>query len=258
MKVGDIDLAVREKGRGQVFLWGHGLLSSMAQEDEIGAFDWTPVADTMRLVRYDARGHGDSGSTDDPKASEWPALATDMLGLADGLGAEQLVLGGASMGCATALYAALAAPDRVDKLVLVIPPTAWSTRTAQRRMYRVGATVVATAGLGAFATVLRSQPAPRRLARAREVSLRHLAQADRRGVVASLRGAGRSDLPARSRLETLQIPALILAWHDDPVHPVSTATTLAATLPVATLHEARTDHDVERWPELVHGFLAEG
>ena len=75
VKVGDVELAVREEGRGPTFLWGHGLLSSMAQEDEIGAFDWSATTQSMRLVRYDARGHGESETSDDPEALRWQALA---------------------------------------------------------------------------------------------------------------------------------------------------------------------------------------
>lgn len=258
MNVGDVQLAVREKGRGPVFLWGHGLLSSMAQEDEIGWFDWTTTAEAMRLVRFDARCHGDSEVTRDPVAMRWPALASDMLGVADGVEADRLVLGGASMGCATALYAALAAPHRVDKLVLVIPPTAWSSRAPQRRLYRAAATMVATAGVGTYATFLATQPAPPLLAAAREVSLRHLARADRRAVVSALRGASGSDLPSTARLSTLRSPALVLAWHGDPSHPTSTAQALVAALPSATLQEARTARDVESWPELVRRFLVDG
>lgn len=257
MRVGDVDLEVQETGRGEVFVWGHGLLSSMAQEDEIGSFDWSSTAGSVRLVRYDARSHGRSGATYEANALRWPALAVDMLGVADAVGADRLILGGASMGCATSLYAALQAPERVDKLVLVIPPTAWSTRTAQRRLYRAGAAMVATAGLGAFVAFVRTQPVPQRLAAAKEVSLRHLAKADRRAVVAAMRGASRSDLPSPSSLASLRIPALILAWYDDPTHPVSSAERLAATLPLATLHEARTAADVEGWPALVESFVTE-
>ena len=230
-------------------------MSSMAQEDEIGAFDWSATTQSMRLVRYDARGHGESETSDDPEALRWQALAVDMLGVADGVGADRLALGGASMGCATALYAALEAPERVEKLVLVIPPTAWSTRRTQRRLYRAGAMMVATVGVGAFVAFIRTQPVPRRLHKTREVFLNHLAKADRRSVVAAMRGASRSDLPPRRRLEELRSPALILAWNDDPSHPVSTAQRLADSLPAATLHEATTAEDVERWPDLVHEFL---
>ena len=56
--------------------------------------------------------------------------------------------------------------------------------------------MVATVGVGAFVAFIRTQPVPRRLSKTREVFLRHLAQADRRSVVAAMRGASRSDLPS--------------------------------------------------------------
>ncbi len=49
---------------------------------------------------------------------------------AKGKGAQKFVAGGSSMGCATSIYAALLAPERMKALVLVIPPTAWETRAA--------------------------------------------------------------------------------------------------------------------------------
>jgi pimeloyl-ACP methyl ester carboxylesterase len=269
LKVRGVDLAVREKGRGPTFLWGHGLLSSMAQEDEVGLFDWSSTADVARLVRYDARGHGDSEASDDARDYTWPSLAQDMLGVADALAAgtaegreaEGLVVGGASMGCATAIHAALAAPERVTAMVLVIPPTAWRTRAAQRRLYRAGATMAATVGLGPFVALMRLQPLPRlfkgEMARMREVALRHLATADRHVVAKVLRGASQSDLPSPERLGRIRVPALILAWEGDPTHPVSTARKLARVLPQSRLHVAATHDEVADWPPLVHDFLAD-
>ena len=35
------------------------------------------------------------------------------------------------MGCATTIYTAMQAPERMKSLVLVIPPTSWETRAAQ-------------------------------------------------------------------------------------------------------------------------------
>ena len=66
VKVRDIELATRASGGGPgpgtgpgpLFLWGHGLLGSMAQEDSVPLFDWSPVAAHARLVRYDARSPG--------------------------------------------------------------------------------------------------------------------------------------------------------------------------------------------------------
>jgi len=50
-----VDPAVRSSGEGDIFIWGHGLLTSMAQEDDVGVFDRLRMFDHMRCIRYDAR-----------------------------------------------------------------------------------------------------------------------------------------------------------------------------------------------------------
>lgn len=122
------DLAIARIGHGPPFTWSHGLTSSRANEDRRGLFGWTPVTAAGLEVRYDARGHGESDGPEDPSAYRWPQLADDLLALLDELGLERGAAGGASMGCATVLHAAVRAPERFDRLVLGIPPTAWDTR----------------------------------------------------------------------------------------------------------------------------------
>jgi pimeloyl-ACP methyl ester carboxylesterase len=65
------------------------------------------------------------------------------------------------------------------------------------------------------------------------------------------RGAALSDLPAPEAVARIEIPTTILAWVDDPGHPLSTAESLAALLPQATLTVARTPDDVETWPNIL-------
>ena len=66
-----------------------------------------------------------------------------------------------------------------------------------------------------------------------------------------LRGAGLSDLPAPDEVARIDVPTKILAWVNDPGHPLSTAERLATLLPHATLSVARTPGDVEAWPEVL-------
>ena len=151
-------IVVDDPGPGGVpLLWAHGLTSSRAHEDITGLFGWR-ARGGMRVIRYDARGHGDSPGTTDPADYTWPVLAEDLLALMDGLGLARGAVGGASMGCATALYATVAAPDRIDRLVLVIPPTAWETRAAQREVYLAAAQLVEDRGPAAMAEQMRRQP----------------------------------------------------------------------------------------------------
>jgi len=47
------------------------------------------------------------------------------------------------------------------------------------------------------------------------------------------------------------VPTLLLAWIEDPAHPVSSAERLHDLIPGSRLDLARTHADVRRWPGLV-------
>ena len=156
-------LSVDVRGSGPPLVWGHGLTSSRRREDEMGGlFGWSGLADAGRatVVRYDARGHGESGATPAADDYRWSSLALDQWALVDALGLEHPVLGGASMGAATALHAAMVRGEDVAGLVLVIPPTAWATRRAQAELYEAGAALVETSGVSAFVEAAASAPVP--------------------------------------------------------------------------------------------------
>lgn len=254
----EVSLAVRSTGEGQPFIWGHGLMGSMAQEDDVAVFDWAEDGAGIRWVRYDARGHGHSQATYDAGGYQWSELASDVLALADTLGARRVALGGVSMGCATSLHAAVEAPERVSALVLVAPPTAWKTRPRQALFYRVLACMVSWIGIGPLRMLSSIEPPGPRSPTVVEMQralVRHLGEADARALVAALRGAAASDLPPPDALRDLHIPALILAWPNDPVHPVSSAERLVRLLPDAALHVADSMDAIEAWPGLVRAHL---
>lgn len=65
------------------------------------------------------------------RTTPWPALAGELLAVLDEIDAEGPgdCIGG-SMGCATQLHAAVIAPQRFGRVVLVIPPTAFARLTS--------------------------------------------------------------------------------------------------------------------------------
>ena len=244
-----VDLAVSERGEGRPFLWAHGLTSSRRSEDASGLFDWSGVPG--RVIRYDARSHGESPTSTDPDDHRWPTLAGDLLALADDLGLDRFACGGASMGCATTLHAAVRAPDRIERMVLVIPPTAWETRAAQAALYEDLA-ALPPADLKAG---MAARPVPPLFADEPDLA-RRLPDIPDEVLATVLTGARRSDLPPREALRSLTQPTLVLAWDTDPGHPVSTAEALHELLPTSELSVATTLADVRRWPEKVAAFLA--
>ncbi|HEX7165711.1 MAG TPA: alpha/beta hydrolase [Acidimicrobiales bacterium] len=118
IRAGAVELAVLEAGPpdGRPLLLVHGFPA--AKEDfadhmgALGDLGW-------RAVAPDLRGHGESDKPEDPAAYSLAILAADVLALADALGWQRFTLLGHSMGGMVAQLAALAAPDRLDGLVLM-------------------------------------------------------------------------------------------------------------------------------------------
>jgi len=254
VEVGGARLVVRRRGGGPPFVWAHGLTSSMAREDEAGLFDWSRVQAEREVVRYDARGHGRSGAAGGEAAYGWDELAGDMFAVADACGIGRFAAGGASMGAATTLHAAVARPDRIEAMVLVIPPTAWESRPAQRGIYEGSAALVEQAGIGGLMEARAALPPPPIFAGHPEL-LGSPPDVAADVLPTVLRGAAATDLPPLDVLAALDQPTLVLAWEGDPGHPVSTATALAGALVRAELSVAPTLAEVTHWPALVSDFL---
>lgn len=234
--------------------WGHGFASSSTQEARGSLIDFGELARRNRVVRWDARGHGESEGGLDPAEYTWDELGGDLLALASALGVDRFVAGGVSMGAATALHAAVSAPERIRGLVLVLPPTAYETRAEQAHEYRAGADLVEREGAVRYVERASTQPVPEIL-RAFAPGFEFTPAVASERLPAVLRGAGASDLPPRDAVRTVTVPALILAWDTDPGHPLRTAETLAELLPDAELHVARRLRDVTTWTRLVDGFV---
>ncbi|MEM7288046.1 MAG: alpha/beta fold hydrolase [Actinomycetota bacterium] len=255
----DVDLRWDRAGSGPTLVWGHGLTSSRVLEDESALVAWVDVRRRLDVVRYDARGHGESGFSTDLTSYGWADLALDQVALADTVGADRFVSGGASMGAATALHVACAVPARVRGLVLMIPPTAWETREAQVDLYETMASIIESRGVEPLIAAGAQTPQPdpfvddeERRAR-RDAAMRAADPARLAGV---LRGAGQADFPPRDRVAAIDVPTLVLAWTGDPGHPVSTAEELDTLIADTTCHIASTADAVGAWGGIIADFVA--
>lgn len=224
----------------------HGLTSSRERDALLG-LDLGRSLRGHRVLRYDARGHGDSTGTADAADYGWDRLARDLLELLDHVAPGEKVHGvGASMGAATLLHAAVADPNRFATLTLLTPPTAWAARAAQAQRYLDGAALIESDGIAAFEEVGSTAPVPPALADA---------PATRPSVAEALlptvlRGAAATDFPEPAGIGGIRVPTLILAWAQDPTHPLRTARRLADLIPDSTLVVARTAYGVMAWPGL--------
>jgi 3-oxoadipate enol-lactonase len=196
-----------------------------------------------RVVTYDARGHGESDPAPAGEGDGYPQQVDDLERvIAAELGEQaRFVLGGHSMGAQTAVAYALRHPERLSGLVVIGPVYLGEVPVASLAYWDGLAAALENGGVDGFVDYIdREQeidPAWRDsvlgFTRTRMLLHRHpeaLAQALRE--VPRSRPFG--DL---GELERLEIPALVVASHDDadPGHPYAAAAAYARHLPRARL-----------------------
>jgi pimeloyl-ACP methyl ester carboxylesterase len=101
-------------GQGPVILLTHGYAASMRMWDsQIEA-----LGRSHRLIIWDMRGHGESGSPEDPDCYSQEATLEDMEALLHACGAERAVIGGLSLGGYMSLAFHRMRPEKVRALML--------------------------------------------------------------------------------------------------------------------------------------------
>jgi pimeloyl-ACP methyl ester carboxylesterase len=194
------------------------------------------------VVTYDARAHGESDPAPAGQGYGYPELVGDLEAVvAATVGDGRFVLGGHSMGAHTAVAYALRHPQRLAGLV-VIGPVYKGGVSSEALAYWDGLAAALEAGGvdGFLAYIDRNQetdPAWRdtvlRFTRERMLQHRHLD-----ALVDALREVPRAKpFEAMTELESIQVPALVVASHDgaDPGHPRHVAEAYAERLPRARL-----------------------
>ncbi len=110
---GDVSLRYRDEGEGPAIVFIHGWTLDLEMWDPQAA----RLSGSMRVLRHDRRGFGQSTGTPDPGAD-----AGDLVALLDHVQVERAVVVGMSQGARAALAVALRFPQRVTSLVLDGPP----------------------------------------------------------------------------------------------------------------------------------------
>lgn len=206
------------------------------------------------VVAYDARGHGESDPAPVGEGYGYPELVGDLEAVvAATIGEETFVLAGHSMGAHTAVAHALRNRERLAGLVL-IGPTYAGEISARALAYWDGlAAALEDGGVDGFVDYIdrnqETDPAWRDsvLRFTRERMLRHRHPA---ALVEALRQVPRSrPFESLADLESLQLPTLVVASHDDadPGHPRQVAEAYAGRLPRARLTGEREGESPLAW-----------
>jgi pimeloyl-ACP methyl ester carboxylesterase len=100
-------------------VWIHG---GSVEDSSLMVADLEPLCGRVRALFPDTRGHGRSSTFERARDYTYARKAEDLLLWLDTLGVDRPVWGGASMGAALSLWAAIHAPDRVRAVVSISGP----------------------------------------------------------------------------------------------------------------------------------------
>jgi pimeloyl-ACP methyl ester carboxylesterase len=193
-----------------------------------------------RQLTYDARGHGHSDPAAAGEGYTYPELVRDVVAVAEAqVGEAAFVLGGHSMGAHTAVAYALEHPDRVAGLILIGPVYMGFIDAEALPSWDRMADGLERDGVDGFMEAFdRGLDAQWREVVLRFTRQRMMEHLHRDAVARALREVPRSaPFEAMSDLEFLDVPALVVASHDDadPRHPYAAAAAYASALPTARL-----------------------
>ncbi len=253
----DVSLHYERAGSGPPLLVCSGTGSDTRQPP--GPFSW-PGADRFDAVAYDHRGLGQSVDRE-PGVPTMAGFAADGLALVDHLGWERFSVIGISFGGMVAQELALAAGERIERLVLAVtsPGGAGGSSLALDRMYRLTAAERAEQMLTVLDTRAATDP------EVRATMERWLTSDSSAGDGPVPEGLARQ-LEARShhdtwdRLEQLRVPTLVLAGRYDGVARPETVARLAGRIPGARLVTRDGGHtflrgDRAAWEQIVAFLL---
>lgn len=227
-RLGDVEIAYRVDGprRAPVVV----LAASLGTTHELWAGEVRALRGRFRVVSFDARGHGASGTPDGP----WTvaSLGGDLLGLLDALEVGRASICGLSLGAMAAMWVASHAPERVDRLVLAScapelgPAAPWLERAA--RVRQKGASSLFPELAARWFTPSFAPRNAALLARVEEM----VASCSDEGYARCCEAVAAADLSAD--VASIRAPTLLVAGAADPVTPPSRMLSLSLEIPGAT------------------------
>jgi pimeloyl-ACP methyl ester carboxylesterase len=240
-------LRYRLRGAGPLAVFGHGILGSIEQllgeAESIARFE-----ERLHVLLYDARGHGRSTGPLDPAGYSWRSLGEDMAALIEAHADGPAIIGGASMGAATALWVAIERPELVRAAVLVMPPPlghrAMRGPDEHQAVELLSALAVAIENFGLETTVATLSQWPGFAANDAERQARAawLAGQNPETVLHVLKGLVASPFHDPELYRRIEAPLLVLAHERDGLHPARAARLLTENAPNARLVVADNGH----------------
>ena len=222
----DLNAEIEGPRGAPVLVLSHALGLSIGMWDAV-----RPHLSSLRVLRYDHRGHGASPVPPGPYAIS--DLGQDLIRLLDRLGIERVSFCGLSLGGMVGQWLGAHAADRLDRLMLcctapkMLRPADYAARAVLVR--REGMAPIAETVLGRWFTPAFFADAPELVASIREALLATPVE----GYAASCEALAAMDL--RDDLPQIAVPTLVVAGENDQATPPEQSRAMAAAIPHAQL-----------------------
>jgi pimeloyl-ACP methyl ester carboxylesterase len=215
------------------------------------------AAEGLHVVTVDMLGHGRSDRPDDPQLYSMSAFAEQVVALLDHLGAETAVIGGTSLGANVSLEVAVAAPERVQGLLIEMPVL---DNAVEAGLIAFGPMLFAARFLPFTVSMTRavSRAVPRGVVPFWAGIVLDTMNQRPRPMAAAIHGIffGRIAPGARLRRE-ITAPMLVVGHPRDPIHPAADAAMLADEVAGARFVRARSILEWRLAPERLDREAAE-
>ena len=223
----DINYELTGAERAPVVVLSHSLGCSLAMWDG----QMAALTDRWRVLRYDTRGHGQSGVPAEPYSIG--QLADDVVALLDALELETVHFCGLSLGGTIGQTLALQHRKRLASLILCAtashlpPPHLWQERAAMAR--EQGMVAVGDAVMERWFTEGFREQEPARAAAIRQLVV-DTAPDGYANCCLAIR-----NFDVRDAVREIELPTLVIVGADDPATPPSMAQVMAERISGARL-----------------------
>jgi len=242
-----LELVAESFGSGSPIIAAHGLTGNRQMTKR----QFQTLAEKFFIVVFDQRGHNDSSPITVPSLYNPDRMAEDIRNIMDAYQIQKAIIQGESMGAATALLFALKYPQRVKTLILTGP--AFSDKpNPEIESLRMMAQDIKKYGKEQYLqlSARRMQEnwnAPDEVIESVQF-MQNSHQED--SLITALETV--KDwiiLDNIAEISQLMMPVYIVAWRDDPLHPLELAERMVKYLPNVKL---------EILPSVSHVFLDQG
>jgi 3-oxoadipate enol-lactonase len=214
------------------------------------------LAKQFRVVRYDRRGHGKSGTPKGPYSME--RFGRDVLGVADALGVKTFSWCGLSMGGMVGQWLGANAPDRIERLVLsntnfhYDDKTPWNDRI--KFVQDNGLAAIVGPNMERWFTKGFRETSPQTMTRMSEMFLGTKPE----GYIACCEAI--RDMDFRASNPTIKAPTLVITGKHDPATPPAAGEAIAGQIKGAQLVELDAAHisnleQPKAYTDVLLGFL---